>query len=194
VLQERQNSQPIQLGDEAVVVLRVTDYQPSKQRPLEEVRDQIAAQLREEAARKAAADAAAALAKRVQAGESLAAVATTVGATATSTQTVTRRGATGEASAPVPPELIKATFQAPRPAGDGKPSAGTATLASGDQAVFVVSNVRPGTLDAAAAQAELPMRSQQTAQIRAAVEFGAYLDELKRTAKIKRNEKLFATE
>jgi hypothetical protein len=38
------------------------------------------------------------------------------------------------------------------------------------------------------------MRSQQTAQIRAAVEFSAYLDELKRTAKIERNEKLFATE
>jgi peptidyl-prolyl cis-trans isomerase D len=172
----------------------VTDYQPSKQRPLEEVRDQITAQLREEAARKAAADAAEALAKRIQAGESLAAVATSAGATATGTQTVTRQGATGESSAPVAPELIKAIFQAPRPAGDGKPSTGTATLASGDQAVFVVSNVRPGTLDAAAAQAELPMRSQQTAQIRAAVEFSAYLDELKRTAKIERNEKLFATE
>ena len=196
VLQERQNSQPIQLGDESVVVLRVTDYQPSKQRPLDEVRDQITGQLREEAARKAAADAAAALAKRVQAGESLAAAATSVGATATATQAVTRQGPTSETGAPVSPELIKAVFQAPRPAGEGneKVSVGTATLASGDQAVFTVSNVRAGTLDATAAQAELPMRAQQTAQIRAAVEFSAYLDELKRAAKIKVNERLFATE
>ena len=196
VLQERQNSQPIQIGDESVVVLRVTDYQPSQQRPLEEVRDQITAQLREEASRKAAADAAAALAKRVQAGESLATAAASVGATATATQAVTRQGPTDATGAPVAPELIKAIFQAPRPAGEGEKhaSVGTATLASGDQAVFVVSNVKPGTLDAATAQAELPARAQQTAQIRAAVEFSAYLDELKRTAKIKRNERLFATE
>jgi peptidyl-prolyl cis-trans isomerase D len=195
VLQERQNSQPIELGDDSVVVLRVTDYRPSKQRPLDEVRDQITAQLREEATREAAAAAAAALVKRVQAGESLAAAAESVGATATATQSVTRQGPSSEAGAPVAPELIKAVFQAPRPAGEGNAtSAGTATLASGDQAVFVVSNVRPGTLDGATAQAELPMRSQQTAQIRAAVEFSAYLDELKRAAKIEVNERLFATE
>ncbi|HEX6570574.1 MAG TPA: peptidyl-prolyl cis-trans isomerase, partial [Steroidobacteraceae bacterium] len=193
VLQERQNSPPIQLGEESVVVLRVSDHKPSKQRPLDEVRDQITAQLREEGAREAAAKTAAALAKRVTAGEAFAVVAASANTTATETQSITRQGPVSDTAAPVAPELVKAVFQATRPAGDGKVTAGTATLASGDQAVFVVSNVRPGTLDAAA-QAELPMRAQQTAQLRAAVEFSAYMDELKRTSKVKRNERLFATE
>jgi peptidyl-prolyl cis-trans isomerase D len=193
VLQDRQNSQPIQLGDESVVVLRVADHQPSQQRPLEEVRDEITAQLREEAARKAAADAAVALARRIEAGEPLDAVAASAGAKATGKQTVDRQGPTEDNGAPVPPELVKAIFQAPRPAGEGKSSVGTATLASGDQAVFVVSDARPGMLEAAA-EAQLPLRAQQTAQINAAVEFGAYLDELRRTAKIKKNTKLFATD
>ena len=193
VLQERQNSPPIQLGEESVVVLRVSDHKPSKQRPLDEVRDQITAQLREEGAREAAAAAAVALAGRVTAGEAFAAVAASANTTATATQSITRQGPVSDTAAPVAPELVKAVFQAARPAGDGKVTAGTVTLASGDQAVFVVSNVRPGTLDAAA-QAELPMRAQQTAQLRAAVEFSAYMDELNRTSKVKRNEKLFATE
>ena len=37
-------------------------------------------------------------------------------------------------------------------------------------------------------------RAQQTAQVGAAVEFTAYMEEMKRTSKIKRNGKLFATE
>jgi peptidyl-prolyl cis-trans isomerase D len=194
VLQDRQNSQPIQLGEDSVVVLRVADHQPSKQRPLDEVRDEIAAELREEGARKAAAEAAAALARRIDAGEPLGAVAVSAGATATVRQTVDRQGRSDANGTPMPPELVKAVFQAPRPAGEGKTSVGTATLASGDQAVFVVSDVRPGKLEGTAAEAQLPLRAQQTAQIQAAVEFGAYLDELRRTAKIKRNERLFATE
>ena len=193
VLQERQNSPPIQLGDESVVVLRVSDHRPSQQQPLDDVRDEITAQLRQEGARKAAEEAAAALARRVGAGEPFAEAAAAAGATPTAPQSVTRTGPVSEAAAPVSPELIKAVFQAPRPAGAGKVSAGTATLASGDQAVFAVSSVRPGTLDAAATT-ELPMRAQQTAQVRAAVEFSAYMEEMKRTSKIKRNEKLFATE
>ncbi|HET9694800.1 MAG TPA: SurA N-terminal domain-containing protein, partial [Steroidobacteraceae bacterium] len=62
VLQERQNSPPVQLGDESVVVLRVTDHKPAQQQPLEAVRDQITARLREEGARKAAEEVAATLA------------------------------------------------------------------------------------------------------------------------------------
>jgi peptidyl-prolyl cis-trans isomerase D len=192
VLQERQNSQPIQLGDESVVVLRVTDHKPPQQRSLDEVRDEITARLREDGARKAAADAAAALAKRVEAGEPFATVAAGAGLKPAAPQPVTRRGAVSEGAAPVAPELIKAAFQATRP-GAGKVTASTATLASGDQAVFAVSDVRPGTLDAAG-QAELPMRVQQAAQLRAAIEFDAYLEELRRTAKISKNERLFATE
>lgn len=196
VLQDRQNSAPIALGDEAVVVLRVTDHNPSRQRPLTEVTDAVMRLLREEAARKAAEDAAAALVERVRDGteSTFAAAVAAIGATPTAPQTVTRQGPTEASGAPLSPELIKAIFQAPRPAAADRPSVGVTTLASGDQAVFVVSNVRPGSFAGTNAAADLPLRAQQTAQLNASVEFAAYLGELRRTAKIKRNEKLFASD
>jgi hypothetical protein len=40
----------------------------------------------------------------------------------------------------------------------------------------------------------LPLRAQQAAQVHAAVEFSAYMEQLKNTAKITRNERLFAAE
>ncbi|MGI9246439.1 MAG: peptidyl-prolyl cis-trans isomerase, partial [Steroidobacteraceae bacterium] len=192
VLQDRQNSQPVALGEDGVVVLRVTDHKPAQQRPIDSVREDILARLREDGARKAAADAAAALAGRVAGGEPFAAAAVAAGLQPTAPQVVGRSGPTSATAAPVAPELIKAVYQAPYPA-PGKPSAGNTTLASGDQAVFVISSVRPGTLDATAA-AELPQRAQQAAQLHAAVEFAAYVEELKRTSKIRKNDQLFATE
>jgi peptidyl-prolyl cis-trans isomerase D len=193
VLDERQNSVPIELGDESVVVLRVTDHKPPQQQPLEAVQADIEARLLTEGARKAAAEAAAAMAKRVDAGEPLATVASAMGAQPTASQVVTRQGPTSETAAPVPPELVQAVFRAPRPAGEGKVSAGTATLANGDQAVFVVSAVRSGTLDQAPPD-QLAQRAQSVALGNAAAEFGAYMGELQRTAKIKRNEKVFAAQ
>ena len=92
----------------------------------------------------------------------------------------------------VVPELLQAIFQAPRPAGAGKVSAGVATLASGDPAVFVVSSANPGT--PAAFGGNLSEQAQNLATQNAAIEFDAYLTELRRTAKIKRNDKVFAAE
>jgi hypothetical protein len=90
------------------------------------------------------------------------------------------------------PELLKAIFQAPRPAGAGKVSAGVATLASGDPAVFVVSSANPGT--PAVFGGDLAEQAQSLASQNAAIEFDAYLGELRRTAKIKLNDKVFAAE
>ena len=62
VLQERQNSPAINVTDDEVAVFRVTDHKPAAPRPLEEVRTEIEATLREQGARKAAE--AAAMAQR----------------------------------------------------------------------------------------------------------------------------------
>jgi peptidyl-prolyl cis-trans isomerase D len=192
VLQERQNSQPVQIGEDSVVVLRVTDHKPATQLPLAQVQEQIVTRLREDKARAAAAAAATTLAKRVNAGESLATVAASVGSTSVASQSLSRRGPTTEGAAPMVPEMLKAVFQAPRPAGAGKVSAGVVTLASGDPAVFVVSSSVPGT--PAAFGGDLAEQAQNLATQAATIEFDAYLTELRRTAKIKRNDKLFATE
>jgi peptidyl-prolyl cis-trans isomerase D len=192
VLQERQNSQPVSIGEDSVVVLRVTDHQPAKQLPLAQVQEQIVTRLREDKARAAATVAATALAKRVNAGEPLATAAASVGSTPTVSQSVGRRGPTAEGAAPMVPELLQAIFKAPRPAGAGKVSAGVATLASGDPVVFVVSSANPGT--PAAFGDNLAEQAQSLATQAATIEFDAYLAELRRAAKIKRNDQLFAAE
>jgi len=192
VLQERQNSPPVQLGEESVVVLRVTDHQPPRQLPLADVQQQVVTRLREEKARAAATAAAEALARRINAGEPLVTAAAALGVTPAAAQTVNRQGPTTEGAAPMVPELLKAVFQVPRPAAAGKVSAGVATLASGDPAVFVVSAARVGTPEALGPG--LTEQAQNVANQNARIEFDAYLGELRRTAKIKRNEKLFATE
>ncbi len=192
VLQDRQNSQPVQIGEDSVVVLRVTDHKPSLQLPLADVQEQILARLRQDKERAAATEAAAALAKRINAGEPLATAAASVGATPMASQSVSRSGPLTEGAAPMVPELLKAIFQAPRPAGAGKVSAGVATLASGDPAVFVVSAVTPGS--PASFGGNLSEQAQNLATQNATIEFDAYLAELLRTAKIKRNSKVFATE
>jgi peptidyl-prolyl cis-trans isomerase D len=192
VVQERQNSHPVQIGEDSVVVLRVTDHKPSTQLPLAQVQEQILTRLREDKERAAAAEAAAALAKRINAGEPLATAAESVGATATASQSVSRRGSTTEGAAPMVPELLKAIFQVPRPAGAAKVSAGVATLASGDPAVFVVSAATPGS--PASFGGNLAEQAQNLATQNATIEFDAYVMELRRNAKIKRNDKVFATE
>jgi peptidyl-prolyl cis-trans isomerase D len=54
VLIDRQNSQPISLGDDRVIVLRVTEHTESRQQTLAEVRAAVESEVRAEAARTAA--------------------------------------------------------------------------------------------------------------------------------------------
>ena len=193
VLEQRQNSPAINVGDDRVVVLRVTDHKAAQQRPLDQVHDQVEASVRLELARKAALAAAEAAAAKVASGQAVAVVAAAAGVKPVNSPGLGRRaGADGS----VPPELVKAAFQAARPT-PGKDTAGTAVLANGDAAVFSVSGVHPGTLPATGEEQvkELRARLVQTAQQRAAqAEFLAYANELQATAKIKRNPNVFASE
>jgi peptidyl-prolyl cis-trans isomerase D len=183
VLQERQNSPALNLGDESVVVLRVTDHQPPAQRPIDEVRAAIEAELRAEAAGEAAAAAARAAADKLAAGSTLADVAKELNAETSGTMTLTRN------SEGMPPELSKAVFTVAAPEA-GKTTPGTVSLANGTAALFVVSAVRPGTLPAGDA-AQLAEFVQQAGQQAALAEFLAYVAEIERTAKVTRNARVF---
>ena len=184
VLVERQNSPAINVGEDSVVVLRVTEHRPPVQRPLEEVQGEIEQTLRAQRARDAAAAAAKAAAARVSSGEAWVDVVQSFGLQPMGGRTVTR---TEEA---LPPELLDAVFTTAPPAG-GKLASGVAALPSGDVALFLVSGVRPGSITSPEAAAELPRRAQQAAEQMALTEFSAYVAELERKAKIKRNPKLF---
>jgi peptidyl-prolyl cis-trans isomerase D len=185
VLQQRQNSPAINFGEDSAIVLRVTDYKPSAQRTLDEMRPEIEASLRAQAVRKAAVAAASAEAARLNDGASFADVAKGLGLQPTGVVTLSR---TTDA---VPAPLLKAAYAVPKPA-PGKVSSGTAVLPSGDIALFVVTDAKSGALpttpDAGSIVTQL---AQRIAGQSAGIEFSAYVAELVRTAKVKLNEKVF---
>lgn len=184
-LEQRQNSVPVKIGEDKVVVLRVVDHQLPKARTLAEVQPQVEAALRQDAARKAAAMAAKAAAQQSTDGGSLSAA---TGMVTTSKSALTRAGEDG-----VPPELAKAAFVAGRPGADGKPVAGTVGLANGDTLAFIVKSAQAGSLPAGGEELLIARRQNalQGAQRNAAAEFGAYTNELRRTSKIERNPATF---
>jgi peptidyl-prolyl cis-trans isomerase D len=185
VLQQRQNSPAINFGDDSAIVLRVTDYKPSAQRTLDQMRPEIEVTLREQAVRKAALAAASADAARVNDGAAFADVAGALGLQPTGVVTLTRTTDT------VPASLLKAAYDVPRPA-PGKVASGTAVLPNGDIALFVVTDVKSGTLPTTPdAVGLVTQQAQRVAGQSAGAEFSAYVAELVRTAKIRLNDKVF---
>ena len=165
-------SDPIEIGPNHSVVIRVVEHAPEQARPLAEVREQVIAAVRADRRTKAAEAAAEALVKRVQAGEALSAVAASAGA-----EVVPMPGLPRGAPAPSP-EANKAIFEAPVPV-EGKPSAGRFTLPGGRQALFAVNAVRPGNPDELSKEQREQLRSQ-LAQIDGAAAAEAYVRQLRK--------------
>lgn len=185
VLDQRQNSQPVSIGDDKVVVLRVVDHQVPEQRSLDAVRMEIDSVLKFDAARDAARGAAQALAEQVRSGTSWGDAVSQTGLEPGGRATL-QRNDTALAS-----EIVKAAFAAPR--GDASHRAvTTAALANGDAAVVIVEAVRPGRMPMGADSGpQLAQTMQQAAGRSALAEFSAYVGELLRDAKITRNDKAF---
>jgi len=130
-------SDPIQLGPDHSVVIRVVEHTPEQRRPLAEARDEVIAAIRADRRQNAAAVAADALVKRLQSGETLADVAASAGAEVAPLQGLPR-------GVPAPsPAGNREIFAVGAPA-EGKPSAGRFELPDGRYAVFVVNAVHPG--------------------------------------------------
>ena len=188
VLQQRKNSPAISVTDGDVVVLRVTDYKPSAQRPLDEVRGEVEAALRRQGARKAAEAAALADAAKITAGAPVAEVAKAAGVAPVGGRSM---GRTAEG---VDPALAKALFRAPRPA-PGQVTGGTAALPNGDVAVFAVSGVHAGVAPGGEAAAfEVMQVAQVAANASALAEFTAYVKQLESKAKIRINDNVFGND
>jgi peptidyl-prolyl cis-trans isomerase D len=178
VLRDGQNSPPVEIDDDRVVVLRVLEHKPASERPLVDVRAEVEAGLRRAAAGKAAQASAAEVATAAKAGRSLAELAAGLGLGAAPEREI------GRGEMDVPPELLRALYAT---TATGPASAGSVALGSGDAAVYLVKAIAKGATDPSAlAAASQPMVMQL-----AAAEFAAYTNEIKRTAKIVRNPKVF---
>lgn len=132
--QDRTVSNPIEIGENRSVLIRVVDYSPERVQPLAQVGAQVAAAIRADRARKAAEAEADALLARMKAGETLEAVAASRQLTVTAVPAVQR-------GAPVPDQQAnRAYFEAAVPAA-GKASYGRVQAQDGSFLVFAVTKV-----------------------------------------------------
>lgn len=184
VLAQGNNSDPIQIGPNHVVVVRVKGHMPSEPLPLEAVRTQIYNILKQQRAAEQASALAVSLADQVKKGANPAALADTEktkGVSYTAPAFVQRN------DPKVPPQILSSAFTAPDPASAGR-SVETVALDNGDQAVLIVSAVKPGEVSALKDQDRLK-QLRDLSRAEGDAEFGAYLAYLRQQAKVKINTK-----
>ncbi|MBB5209042.1 SurA N-terminal domain-containing protein [Chiayiivirga flava] len=176
VLVDGNVSDIVDLGPGHAVVLRVAEHTPATTKPLDAVRDEVIAAIRAEridAAAQKDLDASLAAVTSLDALQALAADRSI------EVQTADAVGRTGAA---VDPAIARAAFALPHPAADGA-SIGSATLASGDHAIIVLTAVQDG--DPSKTEAAMrQMMKDQLAQAVGGVESIELLNALRKEAKI----------
>jgi peptidyl-prolyl cis-trans isomerase D len=173
---------PVALGEDRLVLVKVTSHHKAAVKPLAEVRAEIEGLLRHDravAANKAAADEAL---KRLQGGEKIDEVAKALGITSEPLRFVGR----GDPS--LPAALRTAVFDAPRPT--EKPITKLATLDDGSSALVVVTRSR--TADSSANPPLVQQQQQSLVQRAAQGDVAAYVKEARAKAKIVTNPKVFS--
>lgn len=153
MLQDGTASDPIELGPERTVLIRVIEHDAEKALPLAQVRDAVAAAIRADRQRKAAEAAADALVKAAKA-KGLAAAAQAAGLAVADLNDISR-------GMPVPsPQAAEAFFNEPRP------QAGQASvnkvLAGGQYVVFAVRAVRDADIGQVTPQERDTLRRQMS--------------------------------
>lgn len=175
VLADGMNSDPIQVSNEHVVVVRVVEHYPAQPRPLAEVETQVRNQLQSARATELARQAAESVLERVRSGETLAAVAEAERLTFRD-ESVTYRQAPD-----VGPRHAEAVFTAAYPV-DG-PTLGMTAIENNDFVVFSVSEVLPGDYSGLTAS-ERETRQRNLRQQEAAAATAAYLAEMRESADV----------
>jgi len=176
VLKQGYNSEPVEVGDKHVVVLRLKEHREAAPRLLEEVADTIRQQIIAEKARERAQNAAAELVKRLESGASREEAAKEVGAEWQTPAALGRNAVTVDSA------LVQAVFRMPRPA-EGATRYGSTALSSGDFAVLALSRVidaDPASFD----KAERENLRQQLTSLRGTESGQALLEALKAKAHI----------
>lgn len=170
----------VELAPGRVVAIKVTAHEPPRERPFEDVRDQVRAAVVLEQARERARVRAAELVAQLQSGAPWAAVVPD-GAAASPREV-------GRGDPAVPAEVAAAAFRAP--AVGPLPAHGSVELATGDAAVWTVTRVRQGTefITDPAQRAGAQQEAREFASFQDAT---VYLTQLRKSAKVKVNPQLF---
>ncbi|SFD05285.1 peptidyl-prolyl cis-trans isomerase D [Thiohalospira halophila DSM 15071] len=174
VLEERYNSQLLELSDDRVAVLRVREHQPAQRRPLEEVSDRIRETLARDRAAEAAEERATELREELASGAEPEALPAWQGP-----RRIGRRG-DGE----IPEAVTRSAFRIARP-GEGA-SFETTTLGDGDRAVIGVFRVIPGDPEGLE-EGERQRIQRQLVETNARTEFAGVVGSLREQADISIN-------
>jgi peptidyl-prolyl cis-trans isomerase D len=180
---------PVLVGEDRLVLATVKEHRKSQPKPLAEVRDSIVAAIRKDRGSKAALKAAQDAQVKLVAGASVDEVAKSLGVTAEPARFVGRN----DPSIPTP--LREVAFAAPRPT--DKPIYQAIPLQAGGAALVVVTKVRTETPAAATPEQQQEQAKQQLMQAKQdATRHGqadtvAYVEEMRRTADVRKNPKAF---
>lgn len=170
-------SDPVELADGSIAVVRVDRHQPATPLPLEEVRGRVVASVQAEriagAARSRAEDALA----KLRAGTALGDVAAELGTTVETATDIGRNAANLESG------LVTRAFELPAPADAGARSYGVAELGGDRYALIALTSVAPGDPSGVDPAARTALR-QQLGRAVASVEARAFVDALRRQAEV----------
>jgi peptidyl-prolyl cis-trans isomerase D len=182
LLTQGNNSEPVQLGPNHAVVLRVKGHTPSEAIPLATVKDKIAALVKQQQATDATAKLAASLLDGLKKGGDPAALAKNAPGV-----TLVSPGFVGRSQKDVPPQILATAFSTAAPVAGARSYANVA-LDGGDQGVLILSAIKPGDTSAVTEQARLGGMNGISRQD-GAQEFAAYLVYLRDQGKVMINTK-----
>jgi peptidyl-prolyl cis-trans isomerase D len=180
VLNQGFNSQPIEIGEHDVAVVRVREHQKAAVKPLDEVRETVRKDLVSERAQVRAREQGEAALAKLREGSMPADVAKETDVE------IHDAGTLGRSDRGLNPTLLGKAFELPRPS-DSRPSYGNAQLVNGDYAVIIVSAVEDGDPQAVDEAMRQNIR-RSLASARGSAEFQALVQALKAEADITINQ------
>ncbi|HEY8037368.1 MAG TPA: SurA N-terminal domain-containing protein [Methylobacter sp.] len=170
------NSTPIELGTDRLVVLRLLEHKAAAARELKDVKQDIVTVLQADKAKQLTAEKAKQIKAKLQAGESIQAVAAE-----NKLQVKTVSGLT-RSKDDVPLPLSEAIFKAAKPV-SGKPTVFIAELPAGEQAVVSLSKVKEGVMTEDDKK-QLDLATKNIAKAFGQTEFNALVNSLQADADI----------
>lgn len=170
------NSDPIEIGDDRVLVLRLEEYQESSPMTLEEAREEVEQALRERRLQEQLEEQIESLAEQVREGADLAELAESTDAELIELGEVERDDSSAARA------VLTGAFQLPVPA-EGERGVTTVSLADNRQAVVVVTEVTPGDPEAVEESERASLVERWASQV-GRREFDAFLQSRRRDMQV----------
>ncbi|HEY8160492.1 MAG TPA: SurA N-terminal domain-containing protein [Methylobacter sp.] len=170
------NSAPIELGTDRLIVLRLSEHKPAAARDLKDVKADIVSVLLADKAKQQAVEKAKQIKARLQEGESIQAVA------AENKLQVKKVAGLTRSKQDVPLPLSEAIFKAAKPVG-GKPTIFTAELPAGEQVVVSLSKVTEGVMSEDDKK-QMELATKNIAKAFGQTEFNALINSLQADADV----------